>query len=140
MTPSSQSNRGRPDEWPRRNWAFAEYEQVPGQRVTLVAESSLRDLPGTVPTPAPESRYFFPICLARSQGTALHEADAEDKLLHELARRFNPRHEPVCLVQARVRLYSERKPCPVCEDLIAQFQRMFPRIELRVDYDFEPAF
>ncbi|MBX5450405.1 deaminase domain-containing protein [Thermogemmatispora sp.] len=140
MAGSSQSAGDRPDPWPRRNWAFAEYELGPGQRGTLVAESSLRDLPGTVPTPAPEARYFFPIRLAHTVGTALHEADAEDKLLNELARRFNPRREPVCSVKARVHLYSERQPCSACEDLIRQFRRMFPHVELTVNYDFEPVF
>ncbi len=45
--------------------------------------------------------------------------------------------EPVYKVKVngKIKLYTDRKPCPSCEHVIDEFRKMYPEIELTVIYN-----
>ncbi len=54
--------------------------------------------------------------------------DSEYKLLEEIAARYTSNQK----VHGRIELFTERKPCLSCADVIEQFRQKFPNIELVV--------
>ncbi len=58
----------------------------------------------------------------------LRSTDSECKILEDIAARFGPD------ATGMVRIYSERRPCPSCEDVFRQFCEAYPGINLIVDH------
>ncbi|BAV96900.1 putative Ig domain-containing protein [Lysobacter enzymogenes] len=107
-----------------RNFAYMDFdiEGVSGRRFAL---SSSTNSPGMAPTP---TERFFDTFSVRNTPRA---NDTEVKLLEELAWRYNPqRLARVEDVRGSVRITSELRICDSCDNVIRQFQTMFPNVEV----------
>ncbi|GCE23204.1 RHS repeat-associated core domain-containing protein [Dictyobacter kobayashii] len=74
---------------------------------------------------------YFP---ARPTGNNQRDEDSEYKLLNNLAQTLNPTRAKVSNIIGRIDLYSERTPCSSCRDVIWDFEKMFPKIDVYVWY------
>ncbi len=102
-----------------RNVAVAEYN-VNGQ-TGFVGSVSGGNRPGMAPIPT--NPRFTP-----TEVGWLRSTDSEYKILEDIAARFGPD------ATGMVRIYSERPPCPSCEDVFRQFREAYPGINLIVDH------
>jgi len=56
--------------------------------------------------------------------------DSECKLLEHIAAKYTQNKN----VEGKIKLFTERPPCPSCKDIISQFLRMFPNIEIDIQH------
>ncbi|AYF78555.1 hypothetical protein D7D52_37375 [Nocardia yunnanensis] len=59
-------------------------------------------------------------------GSVERPTDSEFKILDQLAQKLNPDSKGV------INLYTEREPCPACDNVIKQFQDKFPGVKVNV--------
>ena len=105
----------------KRNVAVAEVD-VTGKRQSLIGVSGEDSPVGTLASPT--DRLFT----TRNRGAILTGFDSEVKILEDIAKDL-PRDARGC-----ISLFTERKPCYSCADVVTQFREMFPNIELNVTY------
>ncbi|MCY7334040.1 MAG: hypothetical protein LH649_15615 [Pseudanabaena sp. CAN_BIN31] len=55
--------------------------------------------------------------------------DSEYKILENIASRYTQNKK----VKGTIKLYTERKPCASCQDVISQFRKMFLNIDVIVE-------
>ena len=101
-----------------KNVAFAQFK-ISGQEETLVAVSGETNLPGLAPVP--KGRVFNTFVINGDRAN-----DAEVKLLEKLALRLKSESTGI------IKIYSERPFCKSCQNVIDQFRRRFPKVELIV--------
>jgi hypothetical protein len=107
-----------------KNIAYSEVNLAGEEAEELVAISGNKAPGDTVGMP--EAPKFEP----RPQGYDLRDNHSETKILERIAEKATPNSKGV------VTIYTEREPCPSCEDIVRQFREMFPGIVLRVKYGF----
>jgi RHS repeat-associated protein len=109
-----------------RNIAIVSYN-VDGSAGSEWASSG-PDFNGSISKPTNPDFYATPT------GNNLRNADSEYKVFNWLSEKLNPMDESVSNVSGTVDLYTERPPCPSCANVIRQFQRMFPNINVNVTH------
>lgn len=94
---------------------------IDGEEISLDAVSGTKTPSGTVQMP--ESPTLNPISV---DGSVERPTDSEFKILDQLAQKLNPDSKGV------INLYTEREPCPACDNVIKQFQDKFPGVKVNV--------
>ncbi|SKB13895.1 conserved hypothetical protein [Planktothrix sp. PCC 11201] len=61
------------------------------------------------------------------------DTDAEYKALSALAETLEMFDNPQ--IEGKLYLYSERKPCEICQEVIRQFTQRFPNLEITLFWD-----
>jgi RHS repeat-associated core domain len=121
------------------NLAFADIrlgnkgQEFSGTLLALSGSTKVRTAPGNVIEPMPglvgnvSGRINF---MPQVVGNHLRATDSEIKLLEVVANRYidNPS------IKGKIYLFSERSPCQSCEEVIRKFKKMFPNIEVRVEW------
>jgi len=90
-------------------------------------------------------KTLIPIPLSKSQGgqfePTLHprtkrptDMDAEYKILSAIADHLEMHYD--LEVEGYLYLYTERSPCPSCEDVIEQFKQKFKNMNVKVFWDY----
>lgn len=104
------------------NIAYANIKIKGRQSVDLIGISGEVSPAGTVPTP---SSWRFE---TQPKGAATSAYDSESKILENVARGLDKNAE------GTITLYTERKPCFSCRDVIFEFRKQFKHIEVKVEY------
>ncbi len=113
-----------------KNVAFAEVDMGTGVRLDLHAASGKHHFRGFVPPPGSKDgisalqRRF----LTQVTGNNARRVDSEVILLEHLANTIPS------FAKGRIRLFSELPPCSSCSDVIDQFRRLFPNMEVIVSH------
>jgi hypothetical protein len=103
------------------NLAIAE-AQINGERQLLTGVSGKASPAGTVP--APKS----PLFTTKASGAMTRAYDSEVKILEHIAYDL-PRD-----ARGTISIYTERAPCKSCQGVIAQFEKRFPGVKVKVTY------
>ncbi len=85
-----------------------------------------------IPTPKSEGGQFEPAIDSRTQ--RVMDTDAEYKVLSAIADAIEMFYD--LQVEGKLYLYSELQPCESCSDVLKQFQKKFPHIEIQVFWDY----
>lgn len=119
-------------EFPKGNVAVGEVLLPDGEE--LYEEGTSRERSPT-PQPQPKSKggMFEPSVDSHSE--RVMDTDAECKVLSAIAAVLLEESDPA-EVEAKLYLYTERKPCQSCEDVLRQFKDLFPKIEIGVFWDY----
>ncbi|MBN8563019.1 deaminase domain-containing protein [Leptolyngbya boryana CZ1] len=88
--------------------------------------------PSPLPTPKSAGGIFEPSIDSHSQ--RLMETDAEYKILSALALTLLEELKQV-QVEGKLYLYTERKPCESCQNILRQFRELFPSVGISVVWD-----
>jgi hypothetical protein len=104
-----------------QNIAYAEVK-ITGQEGDLVGISGVVSPSGTVKTP---KEWKFK---TQPKGAATSEYDSESKILEHIAEGLEKGAE------GSITIYTERKPCFSCRDVIYEFRKEYPGITLKVEY------
>jgi YD repeat-containing protein len=95
-----------------KNIAIAHYD-INGTSGELPGVSGMHQYPGTAPMPA--QPRFDP---------TFKQADSEWKMLEQLSQGLDSS------ASGKIHIYSERPVCGACQDVVDQFRRAFPNIEV----------
>lgn len=95
---------------------------VTGLTDELVAVSGKKIIPGTVDLP---DKTIF---ITKSSGAMSRAADSEVKLLEAIAGTLSKDAE------GTIKIFTERAPCFSCAGVIEQFEAMFPKIKIEIDF------
>lgn len=86
-----------------------------------------------IPIPKSQGGQFEPTVDSYSQ--RLMDSDSEYKVLDEIAKNLDQYSNT--LLEGKLYLYSELKPCESCQGIISQFKARFPKIQCEIDYDID---
>ena len=64
-------------------------------------------------------------------GAWLRDVDTEYKILSDIQSKLGNNYS----VSGKIKLYTELIPCPSCQSVISQFQKMYPNISIEVIYN-----
>ncbi|MFB8798280.1 MAG: putative Ig domain-containing protein [Microcoleus sp.] len=124
------------------NLAFADIrlgnkgQEFSGTLLSLSGSTRVRTAPGSVIEPMPGlvgnvsgsiNRKLTP----RMDNGYLRSKDSEIKLLEVIADRYSDNPS----IKGKIYLFSERSPCQSCKEVIRDFKKMFPNIEVRVEWN-----
>ncbi len=98
-------------------YAFAEIDGMQSQAVSV---SGIAEIPGTVSLP--ETPSFSTI----SVGGFNRAYDTERKILESYAQQITSSSA------GKITIISERPACPSCQDVKAQFEHQFPRVQVEI--------
>ncbi|ECI5354874.1 hypothetical protein GYD59_004707 [Salmonella enterica] len=97
---------------------------IDGQKGTADALSGMNTNNSPfLPTPAEGSRRFSTFEVGHDRAF-----DSEVKIFEHIADKFPT------TAKGRIDLYSELEVCPSCSEVITQFKRMYPNIEVNVTW------
>jgi len=115
--------------FPKANVAIIELHLTNGTVIGTAATSRGRT---KSPTPKPKSKseggQFQPII-----DDYLRDKDAEYKALSALAETLETMNPKI--IRGKLYLYTERQPCKSCVEIIQQFEKKFPNIEIEIFWD-----
>jgi hypothetical protein len=106
----------------RRNVAAAITEVEGASPVVTKTASGTQDYPGAVGMPTD------PVFRPTVAGTYVRDADAEYKLLEDIAARLGPASN----VRGTVTIFTELSPCKSCAGVIEQFRQRYPNFIVEV--------
>ncbi|WP_204103859.1 MULTISPECIES: deaminase domain-containing protein [Spirulina sp. CCY15215] len=111
--------------FPRGNVAIIEV-YLADETIFCAGATSQAKSPSPKPKPRSQGGQFEPIVDSHSQ--RMMDTDAEYKAFSAIAEtleQFGDRN-----IIGKLYLYTERKPCESCENVIEQFQQQYPKIEI----------
>ncbi|MEB3228390.1 MAG: deaminase domain-containing protein [Synechocystis sp.] len=117
--------------FPRGNVAVAELHFADGRCFGMGATSRAKS-PAPKPLPRSQGGIFEPSLDFYSE--RIMDTDAEYKLLSAIAEvlETDSNHG----AEGMLYLYTERKPCKSCEQVLQQFSQKFPNIEVRLEWSY----
>jgi hypothetical protein len=118
---------------PKGNVAVAEV--YIGDVIFCTGTSSNKKTLIPIPNPKSKGGQFEPTPHPRTQRPT--DMDAEYKILSAIADHLEKHYD--LEVEGHLYLYTERSPCPSCEDVIEQFKHKFKNMNLKVFWDYLDA-
>ena len=107
----------------KKNIAYAD-ANVDGESSELIGISGKKPVGDTVGMP--DESKLHPL----SQGYDSRDDHSELKILEHIARKANE------FSKGLVKIYTEREPCPSCEEVIKEFRRLYTGIVVLVEYGY----
>ncbi|MGB5771363.1 MAG: deaminase domain-containing protein [Crocosphaera sp.] len=117
--------------FPKGNVSVIEVYLKNGVSFCIGATSRAKS-PVSIPKPKSQGGQFEPIIDSFSQ--RIMDTDAEYKALSAIADTLDS--FDTFLREGVLYLYTERKPCESCQEIIQQFQAKYPKISIEVFWDY----
>lgn len=118
-------------DFPAGNVAIAEFHCADSRCFGMGATSRAKS-PAPKPVPRSQGGIFEPSIDPYSD--RLMDTDAEYKLLSAIATVLEQHYHQSA--QGQLYLYTERKPCQSCEQVLQQFKQKFPNIEVTLEWSY----